>query len=319
MSGPWGQDWGTGGPRNSEAMFGSKDSHIGGDAKSGAWARSPLAKFKDDNRATSRDTVDIRNDIDVSMEVLERKYANEFSVAEKRITERQQHWSEKMRNKFGYDLEADRAYNFWQEEEADRREFLHIHPIDVWLDDPRMQVQYGMRLFTTIGLMHGVWKTRMLWRSIDRNYAKLHGVGLGSIAAEHISWAVLKGAGVGVAWGVGTLSGDQLSRVGECLITDSVHRPMRKWQHVTSACVAGGIAATVASVGVNWKTLKPFGHSLVAGTIMVSASAMGVYLGPYVYKRYRLQYPQPYDETPRPWHEKEFQKVGPAGIRGRWA
>jgi hypothetical protein len=250
--------------------------------------------------------------------LLETKYAAEFATAEKRIEERRQSWRERFRLRFGYDLESDRAYNFWKEEQSERREMLNIHAVDEWLDDMRMQIQYGMRVFTTIGLVHGMWRTHTLWKSIDRNYAKLHGVGLGSIAAEHVSWSVIKGAAVGVAWGFGTLIGDNGSRIVECLVTDQVVRPQRHWQHVLGACIFAGWTGSMAAIIVNRKALKPLGHAMVAGTISITSAALGIYFGYVVYRPWQETRPSYYDESPRPWHEKEFQKVGPAGVRGRW-
>ena len=315
MSGAFGLGSNSGGPRNSESMFGSTDKNVGGEH---GYARSPMQRFRDDTKATDSKRADFRNDIQYPLTVLEARFPEEFKKADEHIKQRQESWYDKYRLNLAYDFENDRGFESWQAEKQARKDFLHIHDIDDWMDDYILQIQYGLRIFTTIGFLHGVWRTGNLWRSIDRNYAKLHGVGLQTLAAEHISMSVLKGTAVGVACAVGTLSGQAGARVAEAYWRGDLLPTRRKWQHVTASCVSGGLWSAGMAVAVNWYALKPFGHAMMAGTIVTSATVIGAYLGVMVYKPWQEQFPNDYNETPTPWYDKTLQNFGPAGERGKW-
>lgn len=319
MSGPFGQGLNSGGPRNSQSLvLDKKEARIGGDD---GWGRGPLTRFKDDTTATSNERVDLRNEAEgtVSLDALEKAFPEQFKIADERMKERQSSITEKVRLHVGYDYENDKAYQQWLKDEQERREVLAIHPIDEWLDSMRMQFAYGLRVYTTIGLAYGAYRTHKLWTTIDRNYAKLHGVGIGSIATEQIAYAVCQGAVVGMAWGLGTLAGDNGIRAAECVVSRDIAISRRKWQHVSIACVLGGATSSAAACIIHRKTLTPFGLALLGGTNMLGAMALASYLGPMVYKPFAEAHPKSYYETPRPWYEKEFQKKGPIGVTGRFA
>eukprot|EP00672_Neobodo_designis_P019147 CAMPEP_0174831584 /NCGR_PEP_ID=MMETSP1114-20130205/3177_1 /TAXON_ID=312471 /ORGANISM="Neobodo designis, Strain CCAP 1951/1" /LENGTH=317 /DNA_ID=CAMNT_0016065411 /DNA_START=50 /DNA_END=1003 /DNA_ORIENTATION=+ len=317
MSGPFGRSDG-GGPRNSDSLFSQSDSRQGGEH---GFSRSPLGRFKDDTIQANITEMDMRNNMEIPITALEARFPEEFANAEKRIKERKDSWKELFRTRLGgYDYENDQAYQAWLKDNEERIKVLKMHWLDDWLDRPRMQVQIGLRIFTTIGFVHGAYKARQLWSTIDKNYAKLHGVGLASIVADHVPKSIAKGGAVGVAWGLGIYFGDTFARVGECLINNTVDLPRRKWQHVFAGFFMGGVCGSAATVAVNFYTLRPFGHALVAGSVMVGTTAAGAYLGAVEYRKHQALDPEHnYKVTPRPWHEKEYQKMAPLGENGRWA
>jgi hypothetical protein len=317
MSGPFGRE-DAGGPRNSDSLFSQTDSRIGGEQ---GFSRSPLGRFKDDTIQSNISEIDMRNQMDIPITELEKRWPEEFAKADQRMKDRKESWKETWRLRMGgYDYENDQAYQSWMEDQDERVKVLKMHWLDLWLDEPRRQVMIGLRIFTTIGLAHGAYKSQQLWRSIDKNYAKLHGVGLASIVTDHVPKSICKGSLVGLSWGLGIFFGDNFARIFECFLTNTVDLPRRKWQHVTFGFMLGGMCASVASVGVNWWSLRPFGHALVAGTVMTGTMMAGAYLGPVVYKKHQESDPNHnYKVTPRPWYEKEYQKIAPMGENGRWA
>jgi hypothetical protein len=125
--------------------------------------------------------------LDVPMDALLERYSKEFATATAHMDERDKDKIRKWRMKYSvtYDTENDRRYAQYIDDSKAADEYFHAHWIDDYFREPWTMYQHSMRFFSTMAIFLGGARTGWLWKSIDRNYAKLNGVGLGSIAIDN--------------------------------------------------------------------------------------------------------------------------------------
>lgn len=279
--------------------------------------RSAMIRVQDGMR--SIEEVDFRQ-VDIPMHHLAKKYPDELQKAEEAIETRRASWKETLRMKFFYDYDNDKRYQHWVEEKKAAKEHLHEHWIDGDLDDFDRMWRKGVRLFSSFGIFLGVYRTMYLWKKMDKNYLKLHGIGLASIATYELPMAILKGCSLGVVAAGGCQIGDLLARIYICWRDDDVTRPRRCKTNVFFAGTAAGLwtgpllgwychmagFTRKISIAVSFATLAAFG-------------AFSFYLGQYVYDPWVKMYPQSYDDPHHvPWFMRRMRYDGDHAVRGRY-
>lgn len=287
------------------------DTRIGG-----LYDRNVLNRMQTYMKAT--DEMELRG-LDVQATQLANKYAKEFQTAENMLSERTNSTTNKVRNMFFYDYHKDPRFNEWVAEQQRAREMFHIHWIDESLDSLDRLVRYGIRLFSAVGLAHGVYRTGYLWRTMDRKYAKLHGIGITSVATWEIPIGGIKGIVIGLGVALGCLSGDVLTRLVRCAYNGTTVRPRREWQNVAAAGFGAGAMAGTGLALLGWNALSRTGKGAVFAATTASLGAIGSYLAVYDYKPHVDQYPLPYDDPHHiPWYDRQRKLGGTAPVRGRY-
>lgn len=250
-----------------------------------------------------------------SIDCLVQRYEKEFKEADSHIKKRvaDEHFL-----KF-YDYNNDRRYQQWTKEQEALREKLQIHWIDWCMDRPSTCLVFMARIFTTAGLLHGLGRTAYLYRTMDKAYAKLNGVSLGSIAFSEIRNSVAKGAGIAVAATAGVVSGEATAKVSHVIWSGDVSVPQRCWQYVFVSGLFSGAFAGAAYVGMSYLILNMWGvKTIMVGSTAVG-SAVGLYLGYVVYRPFAAQRQhQLYNPYWRPWQTRQFRPGGPTMVRGKY-
>ena len=281
----------------------------------GFWGR--LSK-----RVEQQATVDFR-DIAPGMDRLVEKYQKEFDkAAEKRVPSSERPTMDRLNFKFNYDYDDDPFYRQWQEDRQAAKVALGIHWVDDWFDSGREQLRLGMRFFGTAGLAYGLGRSAYLWRTIDRNYARLNGVTLPSILSFEVFAGITKGFFVGVTYGGGQIAGETACKLAQCAYNGDVRYPPRTWWHVTGALCMAGICSAFAAQLI----IMAFHRDVPKRLTRLGFFAYGVgnvafatVVGAAIYKPWLDSHGgvAKYDERKEmPWNRKVVGQVGQ--FRGRW-
>lgn len=283
------------------------------------YRRSMLARSRDMGAAYREN--DFRIDVDAAHNIptsLTHKYAREFALADRRMEDRKKSWGEHWKMNVNYDYDNDPRFREWAADKERAKEVLHIHFLDDWLDDPIMLCSHAMKVTTTLGGAQGAWRATNLWRGFDQHYAKLHGVTFRSLLLQEVAMGIVRGAGIGIAYGLGAFVGDGVYRIYDSLyVSYTIARDRRKWQGVASAgIVAGafgsGAMALMALRLVSWTAMG----MMVLGGISFGA-VTGLLTGYFVYKPHQDKFPNDY-ATPwfKPWNQRQLAWAG--SMRGRY-
>lgn len=281
----------------------------------GFYDRNPVARSK--LILEANESMELRG-IDISGHLLAQKYASEFQEADEKIRQKKT-VTEKVKRSLFSGYGNDPHYKEWAAEIAGARESLHIHWIDDTLDSFNSLLHFGVRVFSAIGLAHGIYRTRYLWRSMDRQYAKLHGIGIGSIATWEIPLNGLKGVLCGGAFAFGCLGGDVLGRLLWCVWNGSTIRPRREWYNVLAAGTGGGLCAGVGLVAMGWNSYSVQGRILTLCLSTLVCTIVSAYFAVMDYKPFVEMYPNSYDDPNHtPWYERQRRLGGAPAVRGRY-
>ncbi|GET92892.1 hypothetical protein, conserved [Leishmania tarentolae] len=250
-----------------------------------------------------------------SIDMLVGRFENEFHQADAHMKAREAQRSFLQR----YDYANDRRYQQWMTEQKEMLEKLKIHWLDWMIDQPSDCLVYFLRVCTTAGLCFGAGRTAYLYRTMDKTYAKLNGVTLGSIAFHEITTSVAKGGAVALMGTIGMPVGDSLTNLLVLLWTRDVSSPQRTWWHVLNSSLCSGFLGGVAYVGLNYKNLTPWGVRALLSLSTGFGAAVGLYLGYVIYRPYAAQRTHNlYDPYWRPWHNRHQRDAGPCSVRGKY-
>ena len=267
----------------------------------------------------SLEDLELRNAVDIPMHHLTKKYAKEFQRAEEDINKRKENWKDSSRTSLFYDWDNDRRFQFWLKEKEDAKEHSSMHWIDEELDSLDLLTKHCMRVFSTVGIFQGIYRTHFLWKTMDRNYAKLHGVRLGSIASFELPVAILKGLAIGMAVGTAAMAGDICWRLLTCMWSNTVVRPRRDHTNVIAAGAFGGLVAGFCIKKVVQPMTTPRMSWLAFGTSWSICTAVSAYLAIAIYKPWVEEHPDSYDDPHhRPWQSRRIRIDGPRATRGRY-
>lgn len=312
-------------------FFPSAPSHVAG----GALLRGSMHKTKDDlvgglyPRSAVQRTVQHQNSVDtwetrpyrVDLDAsLVERYAKEFAKADEHM-EKRKTVQESVRLKYWYDYDHDKRYQEWDREKKAAKEALHVHYLDDWLDDFGELLRTGIKVGSSAGIFWGLYRTQAVWKTIDRSYAKLHGVTLPGLAVEHCSMGILSGSGVGMMFGLGNMIGDNAARLAHCIYHRTTIRPRREWYNIVAAFVTGGVVGGFGFCALNYKVLTWKGHAMILSLSTSLSMAVGSYLGVRVYKPHVTMFPASYDDPQFiPWNERRYIPLGMghSAIRGRF-
>ncbi|KAG5492792.1 hypothetical protein JKF63_01372 [Porcisia hertigi] len=250
-----------------------------------------------------------------SIDMLVSRFENEFREADAHMKAREAQRSFLQR----YDYANDRRYQQWVTEQKDVREKLRIHWLDWMIDQPSDCLVYFLRVCTTAGFCFGAGRTAYLYRTMDKTYAKLNGVTLGSIAFHEITTSVAKSGVIALVSTIGVPVGDALTNLFTMVKTGSVFLPQRTWWHILNAGLCSGFLGGAAYVMFNYKQLTPWGVRALLFFFTGSGAAAGLYLGYVVYRPYAAQRTHNlYDPYWRPWHTRHQRDAGPSTVRGKY-
>lgn len=299
-----------------QRMSTGEERTVGGDP--GGISFSPLDRLTDPNVLYKHgDARALQQDVE-SIKMLEDRFPCEFKSADEAIRQRQLSTSTVRRSVF-YDYANDRRFQAWKEDQKALRDRLQIHWLDDRIDHPLEALVYFGRLFTTAGLFYGLGRSAYLYRTMDKAYAKLNGVSLGSIMLMEVSTAVCKGAGIAVGATTGMTCGDTSANLWSTIYSGDVSLPERNGHHVFCSGVGTGFGAGIVFAGLHYATLTPWGMSFAVGTFTTVFSALGGYLGYYVYQPFAAQRTHRlYEPYWRPWSERLVGYGGPHHVRGRY-
>lgn len=252
-----------------------------------------------------------------SIKMLEDRFPSAFKKADETVRQRQS--TSSLRSSLFYDYNDDRLFQVWKKDQKAIRERLQIHWLDDTIDHPLESLVHFARLFTTTGLFYGLGRTAYLYRTMDKAYAKLNSVSLGSIMLTEVSLAVCKGAGVAVGATAGMTCGDTIANLFSAICSEEVSIPERNGNHVLCAGVGTGFGAGAVFAALHYSILTPWGMRAAIGGFTTFFSAIGAYLGYYVYQPFASQRTHRlYEPYWRPWSERLVGYGGPHHVRGRY-
>lgn len=296
-----------------QRMERGEERNIGGDS-SGGIAFSVVDRLEDQNAVFRHgDARAVQIDVE-SIDALQRRFPEAFSEADKVVR------SKKESSKpFFYDYEADRRYKEWENDQRLVRERLKVHWLDDFIDHPLEATIYLGRIFTTAGLFYGIGRTAYLYRTMDKTYARLHGLTLSSIALGEVSVAVCKGAAVALGGTAGVIAGETCMSLGCTLVNQDLTLPERGWHHIVSCGIGAGVGTGAVFAGLHYKQLTRWGMGATLLAFTSVFAVVGSYLGYAVYRPFAAKREHRlYDPYWRPWSERMIGYGGPHHVRGRY-
>lgn len=254
---------------------------------------------------------------------LDRLFAKEFEEATLHLERRKAEESKLHRKALAMvyeDLGSDRVYQHWQKEQEDVEKRLGIHWVDKLLDRPYVTLVWSLRLWTTVGLAMGLGRTAYLWRTIDKRYAKVHGVTLPSIATFEVSLHTMKGAGAAFCGAVAAGFGDAFPHMCYAIYTRDPVYHSREWKNIMGAGTTWGLASFLCFAAANYKYFGVSGIFKFAAIGTAVGAGAGAYIGKKIYQPYVDTLTTRYDDPHwRPWHERVLQRDGSARFsKGRF-
>ena len=268
-------------------------------------------------------------EVEPGMEKLMQKYEREFEKADKKMQQRhaERTINDKVNMRFNYDYDKDKGYHDFMQRKQSAKEHLRVHWVDDWMDDGREVIRIAWRFYGTVGLGIALGRTAYLWRTMDRTYARLHGIGLYQIASYEIFHGIAKGFFCGMCYATGNMFGDQVSRVAANVYKNEVHYQPREWWTVASALGLGGILQTIGLWGIlrglhpEWYTsIAVAPRRLLWVTHVVAHAGFTSYVSLYIYKKWIDSAPPGslrYDESGTPWNQRTISSLG--HFKGRLA
>lgn len=279
--------------------------------ENGSVQSSLLVSTRDKYRAVAQgDMRSVVKDVN-DLGLLGEKYMAELSLADERI--------QKKKSTVFYDYDNDWRFKEWQEDKQKLHDSLKLHWIDDMLDSGAFTLTRYLRIGTTLGLMYGAGRAVYLFRTMDKAYCRLHGVGLGSVMFSEVSVAVLKGAVCAFAGVFGTLMGDSGAVLAEMFISNDQTKPERNGFHVASAFTSASIAAGACFCALHHKILSVRGVAMCLSVASMVGFASGWYLGQYVYQPFAKARLHRIDDPHwRKWSERQLTQGGARQVRGRY-
>lgn len=293
-------------------MMSGEERNVGGETAGGI-AFSPLDRLTDQNALYQHgDARALHMDVE-SIEALQARFPNEFHRADEAVR------GKSNTSRLFYDYENDRRFQQWKQDQEAVRARLHVHWADDWIDHPLEALVYYGRLFTTAGLFYGLGRTAYLYRTMDKAYARLHGISLATIAVSEVSTAVCKGAATAAGGVAGLLAGDTTANLFSVIRSGDVSMPERHWSHVWTAGIGSGIGAGGVFAGLHYQTLTVWGMGAVVGGFTTVFAATSFYVAYALYRPFAAERTHRlYDPYWRPWSERLVGYGGPHHVRGRY-
>jgi hypothetical protein len=233
----------------------------------------------------SRQTGDYRTGFmdpdDIS--VVLKKFPIEFAIAEEKMVKKKQAQPWTFRNRVADD---DKYYLGWKQRYEEKREHSGLHPYDLAINGSQLELYQTLcRVTTTLGALHGSWRTAYLYQRMDKQYAKLYKVSLGSIAIQEISRSILHGTATGIFMGIAALYGDLVSTMITTWLHDGIPTDQREWYNMP---ISGACAGAAAGVSLSFvRTSLPLTRKGRLFITLLPAFCGGVGGGVYGYRVYR--------------------------------
>lgn len=236
------------------------------------------------------------------------KYGAELEKAEEAMTGRRSEGT-KLSSYF-YDYDNDKRYAVWREDFQRSQERLKIHWLDICLDRWLTGGVYMLRVYTTAGLFYGMGRTAYLYHTMDKPYAKLNGVSLGSIAFNEVTQAVAKGGAAAVGGLLGINFGLAIACLASTATSDGcLSFPDRQWWHLPVAGIGSGLGAGAVLTFLHRETLTGWGRWAVVGGLSAASGVVGLYLGYVIYRPYASTRERPlYEPYWRPWQYRYMRR-----------
>jgi hypothetical protein len=245
-------------------------------------------------------------EVDVEdMTALYKRFPIEFAVAEEKVV-RKKNADSILAPYIGDRIRDDDPHFLkWLDEFNRRKEIRKFHPYDELLWSQRQLLSNLSKLTLSIGVLHGVWRTAFLYQKMDKQYAKLHGVSLSSIAVFEISRSILCGTAVGVGIFCAIVFGDTFSSFLTASVYGDVRASSRQWYSIpiSGAFAGASIGASVTILERSSLTTK----GKVIFFLLPTLAGAGIG-GTYGYRVYR-----PYAENRKdedvseiPWYNRGF-------------
>lgn len=298
-----------------QRMSRGEERTVGGEP--GGVAFSAFDRVTDENVLYKHgDVRALQHDVE-SIRILEDRFPSIFKKADETIRQRQS--TSSRRGSLFYDYNDDRRFQVWKEDQKAIRERLQIHWLDDIIDHPLESLVHFGRLFTMGGLFYGIGRSVYLYRTMDKVYAKLNNVSLGSIMLTEVSLAICKGAGIAVGATTGMICGDTSANLLGAICSGEMSLPERNGHHVFCAGVGTGLGAGTVFAALHYSILTPWGMGAAIGGFTTFFSGIGAYLGYFVYQPFASQRTHRlYEPFWRPWNERLVGYGGPHHVRGRY-
>ncbi|KEG13353.1 hypothetical protein DQ04_01051060 [Trypanosoma grayi] len=268
-----------------------------------------LAIKKGDGRVSFFDTD--------AIDCIVKRYTNEMTVADRQMKQKQEKYDKSLLHL--YDYEGDRRYKQWLTDQERVHENLKIHWLDMMIDKPFHCLTYLARVGTTIGFFYGLGRSLYLYRTMDKMYAKLHGVSFSNIAIYEISLSVIKWALVSAAGTVGVVAGEAMTNIVVTVATGDISVPDRTWVNIWACGTSCGLFGGGVFAALHASLLTFRGMSAAVAGFTTISSLAGLTLGRRVYHPYASgRQNRIYDPYWRPWYERRLNDGGGSYMRGKY-
>ncbi|ORC92089.1 uncharacterized protein TM35_000043030 [Trypanosoma theileri] len=254
-----------------------------------------------------------------AIDCLMNRYGTEMAAADKYMKEKCQ----KQKNEKGilnlYDYEGDQRYKQWLMDQENVRKALNIHWLDMIIDKPMLCLTYLARIGTTIGFFYGMGRSYYLYHTMDKMYAKLHGVSFFNIAMYEVSFSVVKGAIVAMSGTVGVIAGEAAMNITTSFTTGDISVPERTWKNIWSCGTLCGFFSGTAFSALHRSILTRWGMIASVTAFTTVSSLLSLVVGRWTYQEYANKRGRRlYDPYWRPWYERKLNDGGASYMRGKY-
>ena len=272
--------------------------------------RGKKIRAANDYRAAAVDVED--------MSKIFKRFPIEFSVAEEKIVNKKK--SDQVLAPYVGDRikDADPHYLRWLKEYKASKDLVKKHPYDELLEDKRLLLTNISRITTSLGGLYGMCRTFHLYRTMDKTYAKLHGVSLTSIGVYEISKGILCGVGLGLGVACALHAGDSVSCMLTSWLWNDVTVKQRQWYSLAFSGASVGLLCGGSLVFVRRHFLTAKGFIVLFSLPTLLGTAAGFAFGHYSYKPHAASRREGPAASSEPWFAQNFDnKVSYEYFRSR--
>lgn len=250
-----------------------------------------------------------------SISMLTERYASQFAEAERIM-------QNKIANANSWTAmgaKDDRHYDNWLKDQAQVQKRLEIHWLDNMIDDPFSTLNFMARITTTASVFHGVGRTASLYRSMDKVYAKLHGVTLSGMIFEHVPRSIVGGSCVAVSATVGLITGNALANIVSVIYSGDITVPERTCVNIMASQIICGVFAGLTACMIARNTLTRRAMASVMAGFTSCATITGLYCGYVIYRPYAASRSHGlYEPYWHPWSSRMITSGGSLMTRGKY-
>lgn len=164
---------------------------------------------------------------------------------------------------------------------------------------------YAMRACTIIGGVYGCGRSVYLIRTMDKVYAKLHGVSTVDVILHECCLNIVRGLFVAVVGCIGLNLGKLFTQLATALTSPTPAYPQRSWKTFAVCGFCTGLSVTPLLLHFARHVTTKRGVKTIATTCVLTGTFVGVGCGYCIYRPFAMRRAHdPYDMHWRPWYER---------------